>query len=740
MVLPLPDTLQALFAQQSLPKWVREIFALEDDARVADLPHEVSSLTVGDERALEQFFSSALTRRLGEPGASDVICLPGRSGELELRTMEESSLSNRTRNAISRHLVEHGGAIEVSTLTLGDLKAIRGLGAKSIIEFLNFMESAPGLVAPGKSEVGAAEPGSAEEPPVLLDDLLFELQWKPWLPEVVIGDPRFPSISAGFARGLRLKKGDTLSTLVDVLVQGQAELPDGVAKDWAVRLRSLVEIAEGLSERPMDENLRGLIKAHYGERKSEKNFDALCLRLGLSSGRRRTLEEAGEVAGVTRERIRQIEAKVLKSIGKADDPVFLPGFDRAIQLMGASAGLSIDDFSDSLVSEGITESPVSPDALVLFAPLLGRGELDASVQYLKAGCYVISAGDIDVAQVGSAAGRLWSRNGVADVRLIAGLLGKSDSAKYAQVIRNTLGSIESWFPLDSDEVWWSRSGGNGSGRNRLVNMARKMLCVTNPLPVEEIRAGYVRAATYRNSSHSTYTASDEAAIKVPEAEAIERFFASHPDFDVEKSLVRALVPLDYEEELGDAEKTIVEAANASATAVMSRTELMREAIKRGLNENTLTVSLTYSPIVQHRASDTYTLIGRSVDQGVLDAHLSSVSQRSHGKRVLLCDWTPQGKIRICVRCPEMMGTMVALAPSLARPFVKDRTFQAITKDGGDCGAISADERGVMWGMAPFCRRAGLVEDDILAMEFDITKFVVTLYRVELGEIIDDISV
>ncbi len=47
---------------------------------------------------------------------------------------------------------------------------------------------------------------------------------------------------------------------------------------------------------------------------STRERDVLRLRFGFDDGRQRTLDEVGNLFGVTRERIRQIEAKALRKL------------------------------------------------------------------------------------------------------------------------------------------------------------------------------------------------------------------------------------------------------------------------------------------------------------------------------------------------------------------------------------------------------------------------------------------
>ncbi len=68
---------------------------------------------------------------------------------------------------------------------------------------------------------------------------------------------------------------------------------------------------------PDEQATRELLKVHLDEvldSLSPREKRVLQLRFGLEDGKQRTLEEVGKEFGVTRERIRQIEAKAIRKL------------------------------------------------------------------------------------------------------------------------------------------------------------------------------------------------------------------------------------------------------------------------------------------------------------------------------------------------------------------------------------------------------------------------------------------
>lgn len=88
-----------------------------------------------------------------------------------------------------------------------------------------------------------------------------------------------------------------------------------VGKEEDTRLKEFIPDEAGLS--PFESASQELLKGHIGEvldTLNPRERKVLELRFGLKDGRSRTLEEVGKEFGVTRERIRQIEAKALRKL------------------------------------------------------------------------------------------------------------------------------------------------------------------------------------------------------------------------------------------------------------------------------------------------------------------------------------------------------------------------------------------------------------------------------------------
>ena len=96
---------------------------------------------------------------------------------------------------------------------------------------------------------------------------------------------------------------DTISLSEPLRDDGDAELHDVIADGGAVSPYEAA--AESLMPREIDRLLAGL---------DERERDIIRLRFGLDRGEPRTLEEVGLIFNLTRERIRQIEAKAMSKL------------------------------------------------------------------------------------------------------------------------------------------------------------------------------------------------------------------------------------------------------------------------------------------------------------------------------------------------------------------------------------------------------------------------------------------
>ena len=99
------------------------------------------------------------------------------------------------------------------------------------------------------------------------------------------------------------------------IAQEPLSLETPIGKEEDSRLGDFIEDKE--SDAPVKMVASELLKEDLAEvlcTLSPRERDVLRLRFGMDDGRQRTLEEVGQLFGVTRERIRQIEAKALRKL------------------------------------------------------------------------------------------------------------------------------------------------------------------------------------------------------------------------------------------------------------------------------------------------------------------------------------------------------------------------------------------------------------------------------------------
>jgi RNA polymerase primary sigma factor len=116
---------------------------------------------------------------------------------------------------------------------------------------------------------------------------------------------------------LAKEMGISVPKLRDIIkvAQEPLSLETPIGKEEDSRLGDFIEDRE--AEAPATTVAHELLREDLTEvlsSLSPRERDVLRLRFGLDDGRQRTLEEVGQLFGVTRERIRQIEAKALRKL------------------------------------------------------------------------------------------------------------------------------------------------------------------------------------------------------------------------------------------------------------------------------------------------------------------------------------------------------------------------------------------------------------------------------------------
>lgn len=717
----LPTPLCELWKTESLPNWLASEFALSGTPSLLDLNSLALEKTSKLLPRIQHYVEFLVRSR--QQTIREIKCFD-RTWPRGLR-IADIHFSVRSKNLLD----DAGFTVnpeELTGTTFGELLDIPGLGVKSLLEITSLVEAVIHLHERLTSDVAAVVAGHSSKTPAdpsvtsNWSKALTELINEPWVEQISAEDPRFQKL---------LPAGPgTLDERLERIVSDPTTVPSDIPA-LLTSVSNIREIVDRLNSQFLEDSLIELLALIIGP--SQPRLNAIADRLGWRGSKPTTLQEAGDSVGISRERVRQIEKRVTDRL--ANRAVLLPKLDLATTLLETATPLSESDAAKLLAERRISRRPFSPTSIVELSNLLGR-KTSLAFAEVKGQTFLVASNESDMglSHCIQVARKLAGKAGVASVFQVAdetliredgsgNSILRDEGPNPEDIVRRVLSGAELGCEfLDEDWFWFTDLP---EGRNRLANIANRVLSVAEPQTVSSIREGVRRVFRYRALTNPRYS-----SLTVPPQSVIALFFQRHPDFRIDdESKVTSIKPLDFRRLLGEGEQILVDVLRSSALGVLDRKTLVEACLRRGINENTLSVYSSYSPIIEHIGVDLWKLRGVHVDPTAVEAVRQQNHLRPREKRLLDYGWTAEGKLWVAWRLPEARSTLVFGVPGAIRRYLADRKFVASSKNlERTFSNISINESGTAYGWNPILRHIGADTDDILLAEFDLTKAVVEI--------------
>ena len=716
----LPKQLAERWRHVPLPTWVGECCRLPRDSTIqalatAELP---AASDVASRSAIEFFVVELLRTRARE--ISDMRVFPTNAA-INRSLLTKAGCSRRAMNALHK-----GGLLKnparISGITYGDLLEVKGLGIKSLLNVAFCAEALNPSHAIANNNLDVSE-AFIEMNGVEIKHELKELAATEAAEIISGGDSRFSDLLP--------PNVDSLSIFARSMEANAPQLPDSDARQMALPInvswdraeqkyalqwvRTTKERISHIESLQLEDLLSEYLHACTGF--IDRRLEAVLARLGWSGNPPMTLEESGELLGVTRERMRQIEKKAREKFSSI--PVYAPALSRAINILLKSVPIEVSEAAALLRRTKVSKTKFSPESVIAAATDLGI-DSPFAISTVRALRMVTQSEHTEHTRlILSIARKKSGASGVANIADVA--------AKVGQIAGESCTPDEAQKTLDASEKFrhvvggWYCATDLPEGRNRLVNLCRKMLSATSPISVSRMREGVKREYMFRN-----LTGGGRFDLRVPPADAMKAFLSTHPEFCVEGDIVRAVVPLDYRRELGEMDRVLVDALRSNPSAVLDRASLVGECIRRGVNGQAANIGLTYSCMVEHIDTNIWALRGADVSPAAIEALRLANALRPRESRVRNFGWTAEGKIWIAASAPPATQVAVIGCPSGSKEYLAGQKFVAAMSDGTPCGTIGVTKDGTLYGFGAFQRLSGWDPGDLIVIEFSLENSTATL--------------
>ncbi len=382
-----------------------------------------------------------------------------------------------------------------------------------------------------------------------------------------------------------------------------------------------------------------------------------------------TLEEAGRVVGVTRERVRQVTALLDRHIAGSWVPALVPALEAIVEHSPVP-----EPVGALLAPMGLARPTMTGKGLLRIVDLLGEpitALIDTDLE--RRDGWLVDARERQVTAAVRMAERHTSKYGMTTVEDLRQDLSTTHNAVDARDVEVVL-RADPRVKWAGDWLWVDKPL-TSEHHNSMVNIVRQVLAVISPQTITSLHEGLRRNQKFRRRD------------VVPPAAAMAAFLAACPLFRVDGDLVESVEPLDYHDVHGEVTASMIDVLMASTHKVMDRASLMDAWAAAGIAPGTAGVFTTYAEWMESPALNVWGLRGANPSPAVIaEIQADARTRRESEPHKAEWSWSTAGTIVVTVD----VSTSARQSGTVSLPTLGDTIGQrrfALLVDGSRVGEL-----------------------------------------------------
>jgi hypothetical protein len=448
----------------------------------------------------------------------------------------------------------------------------------------------------------------------------------------------------------------------------------------------------------------------FAAKSSQRNRDILIGYYGWKDGQEHTLTEIGTRYGITRERVRQICAKMTKRAMIASPAA--PVMDRVLALIAERLPCPAAAVEAELVEKKLTAIGMNLDHIATAARLLGRPVRFRTIN-VHSGAKEQATDTRLIIQSDQAAAVLSAVDMVKKEIYFHGLatvdrIQQAIAARYGEradmgLMRQVLLLIDGFCWLDEASGWFRLQPVERHGLPKAID---KVLSVAGSVTVGEL--------------HRALSRNRRLWKEPPPEKVLLEFCRQMPRVRIEGDRVISDPSRDWKKSLTGVEAKLVNILTTHGP-VMERGAMEDLCVSEGMNRFSFHAFVSWSPVIAQYGHSVYGLLGTKVtDKQVKELMSEHRAQRANHRVLDQHGLTDDGRVWLSYRLSKAASTYAVITiPAALKKVIRGR-FQFVDAAGRELGTLATKD-GRAWGLGAFLRKQGATIGDHITLTLDLDK-------------------